>query len=247
MQQVICLCVDDDDARADCFVFACEQLADRGFRRLRKFDPSGTASFATWLRAVVRNLCIDWQRKNHGRYQAFEWTKGLDSLDRQVFHCVYEQGYTADHTFERLVLNFPGLTLRMVEQSVLRLGEKLTQRERWLLSSREVQVDSLDAAEDQRRSAFSIPDAAPDPEHAAMESEYQESLSSAMQGLPAGDQVLLRLRFEQDLTLAEIARLSGLKDAQAADRRLRSLLDQLRGRLSGFSPRLREKTKAASV
>jgi hypothetical protein len=41
----------------------------------------------------------------------------------------------------------------------------------------------------------------------------------------------VRLRFERDLTLAQVARLTGLKDAQTADRRLREVLEDLRERL----------------
>lgn len=247
LQQIIVLSVDDAESQADCFVYACEQLAKSRFRRLRRFDISGDASFATWLRAVVRNLCIDWHRRNRGRYQPFEWTTGLDALDRQVFRCLYEQGYSVGECFEFLSAAVPGLTPAAVEESAERLGKRLSSRERWLLSTRKVQLESLDAGEEQGRSPFRVPDLAPDPERAAIDREYQESLSAAMQGLPVADQLLIRLRFEQDLTLAEIARLTGLKDAQAVDRRLRNVIELLRGRMAGFSPQFRGKTKPASV
>jgi len=44
---------------------------------------------------------------------------------------------------------------------------------------------------------------------------------------------LVRLRYEQGLTLGKVAELTGLKDAQTADRRIRSILDTLREELGG--------------
>ena len=44
----------DLDRASDCFQFVCEKLSEDRFRRLLRFKPQGTASFSTWLRAVVR-------------------------------------------------------------------------------------------------------------------------------------------------------------------------------------------------
>ena len=60
--QVVRLFETDNDPVGDCFVFVCEQLRRNGFQRLKRFRPDGAASFATWLRAVIRNLCLDWRR-----------------------------------------------------------------------------------------------------------------------------------------------------------------------------------------
>jgi DNA-directed RNA polymerase specialized sigma subunit len=80
-----------------------------------------------------------------------------------------------------------------------------------------------------------------------METEYQQALSDALKSLDPRDHLLLRMRFEEDLTLAEIARLAGLKDAQTADRKIRAIVDHVRGQLRGFFPRITGKAKAASV
>lgn len=70
---------DSDDA-ADCFQFVCERFCEAKFRRLRRFNPAGAAKFTTWLRAVARNLCLDWQRKQFGRPRLFR------SIARQPQH-----------------------------------------------------------------------------------------------------------------------------------------------------------------
>jgi hypothetical protein len=43
----------EQDHIADCFVFACEKLAEKNYRRILSFRPDGKARFTTWLRAVV--------------------------------------------------------------------------------------------------------------------------------------------------------------------------------------------------
>lgn len=78
---------------------------------------------------------------------------------------------------------------------------------------------------------WEIPDGAPGPEALAIRNRQREALSRALGGLPAQSRLLVRLRFERDLTLAQVARLTGLKDAQTADRRLREVLEDLRDRL----------------
>jgi RNA polymerase sigma factor (sigma-70 family) len=65
--RVVSYCERDEENRANAFAFLCEQLHLDNCRRLRKFDPEGPASFATWLHAVARNLCRDWRRKQFGR------------------------------------------------------------------------------------------------------------------------------------------------------------------------------------
>ena len=70
-----------------------------------------------------------------------------------------------------------------------------------------------------------------------MDREYQQVLADAIGALPASEQVLLRMRFEQDLTLQEIARVEGLKDAAAADRRIRATLSRIRNHMEGPAAR----------
>ncbi len=69
----------EPDPIADCFVFVCEQLSRNRFRRLRSFKPEGKASFRTWLCAVVRNLCLDWRRKDLGRHRVFQSIARLEA------------------------------------------------------------------------------------------------------------------------------------------------------------------------
>jgi RNA polymerase sigma-70 factor (ECF subfamily) len=172
LQQVVHLFETETDAAADCFVFVCEHLAAGQFQRLRRFRSGGPASFPTWLRAVARNLCIDWRRKIYGRPRSGAYP------DRPSMESIEEAG---------------------------------------------------------------VSDPQPDPEVRAAGLEREAALRGLVARLPEQERLLIRLRFEQDLTLDQIAKLTGLKDAQTVDRRLRQALDSLRESMPG-SGKFRERS-----
>jgi RNA polymerase sigma factor (sigma-70 family) len=73
-----------------------------------------------------------------------------------------------------------------------------------------------------------IPDGRPDPESQTASTEMQSLLENALTRLDGPSRFLIQLRFEQGLTLDQVAKIAGLADAQTADRRIRSILGVLR-------------------
>ena len=219
----------DEDHVADCLLFVCEKLCRNRFRRLRRYQVNGPATFATWLHAVVRNLCLDWHRKEFGRHRVSQSIARLSTVDQAVFRCSYDQGMSSEGTFVSLRPRFPRLTREMVEDSLERIRNSLTHRQLWLLSLR------MRGYEAQRRhselsSQIPAPDA--DPETLASLNERREVLRRAVARLPGDDRLLLRLRFEQDLTLQQVANIMRLGDTQRVDRRIRDVLTRLRKEMS---------------
>jgi RNA polymerase sigma factor (sigma-70 family) len=237
------------DDRADCYLFLCEQLAARNFRRLRKFRVAGSASFSTWLRAVARNLCIDWYRKVAGRHDLPTAVAQLPARDRAVFQRMFTQRYSADETLRLLQPTDPEITLDEVDAAAERIRLLVPARQLFLLQLRSPQIDSLDDVTNEAGGAYvnRLADPAPGQECALLEHEHAEAVRAALARLNPADRLLLQLRYEQDLTLQEVARLSGLRDAQTADRRIRAVLDELRRRLGGLTSRFAGKTKPAAV
>ncbi len=89
-------------------------------------------------------------------------------------------------------------------------------------------------------------DPAPDPEALVALRETHEHVSAALASLNDSDRLLVRLRYQEGLTLQQVAKLVGLKNAQTADRRLREIIDHLRQALGVEAP-VRGKPKPASV
>lgn len=237
----------DSDDRGECFLFACEELARNRCGRLRRFDPEGRAQFTTWLRAVVRNLCVDWHRKTYGRRRMFRSIMPLAALDQRVFRLCFQEQRTANEAYDLMRAETAGLTLLRIEESIERIRRSLNARQMWLLSTGQIDVQPFPSAETGEGGMEREPaDPAPNPEALAEAQEIHTQLQGAMEKLEGGERLLLQLRFEENLTLREVARVLGLKDAQAADRQIRDVLAKLRDAL-GAQASAKGKTHAASV
>lgn len=223
----------DADFVPDCFQFVCERLSANSFRRLRKFRPEGPAVFSTWLRAVVRNLCLDWRRKQFGRTRFFKSISRLSVFDQEVFRHLYERRVSFDETFQSLRSTFPDITHTRLAESRGRIDQELTKRQRQLLDARlSQQASRMGASLDETATPHvNVPDPAPNPEIHAVIKERAAILRQALGRLPPHERLLIRLRFEQELTLEQVARLLGLGNAQRAERQIKGVLEKLREEL----------------
>jgi RNA polymerase sigma factor (sigma-70 family) len=213
----------------DCFLFACERLSDDGFRRLRSFRRHGPARFRTWLATVVANLCIDWRRKLHGRVRPIAAVTALPPLDQKVYRYIYLRGMTRAECQRALVREFPEVTLEQIADANARLFKRLSSRQRWQLSHRFRGSVSLEVAmsPDDESALFQPEDSAPGPERLTEQWASQEAVNDALQRLAPRQRLLLRLRYQQDLTLEEVARLVGLPDPYRANREIQAAVAEL--------------------
>ncbi len=224
----------DADAIADCYLYACEQLCRNDFRRLQKFQPGGPAGFSTWLQVVVHNLCLDWRRHKFGRTRPFGSVNGLPELNQEVFRYLFEERRSASEALGTLRAKFPAITLQQIEDAQADILRNLKPRQRFLLSLRQaVAGPADDLASDSREAALEqVPDGRPSPEDLVVLEERRAGLAASVARLEDAERFLIRLRFEQGLTLQQVARTAGLADAQTADRRIKLILDRLRRELS---------------
>jgi RNA polymerase sigma factor (sigma-70 family) len=220
----------DLDRASDCFQFVCEKLSEDNSRRLLRYKPSGPARLSTWLRAVVRNLCLDWHRQEFGRQRPFRSISRLSIFDQEVFKHVYERGVSVPETFHLLQLKFPDVTPELVAESRDRIEQELTARQRWHLGVRSMRRARAtgNTIEEVGAAPLEIADPRPNPEVLAMVGERRAALERALDRLSNRERLLVRLRFEQELTLEQIARLFDLGNAQRADREIKEVLTRLR-------------------
>jgi RNA polymerase sigma factor (sigma-70 family) len=220
----------NEDAAADCYVYICERLADNRFKRLLKFDPEGNASFPTWLRVVARNLCFDWHRIHSGRRRPFKALGDLSPLELEIFKLRFAQGVSQDETVQRVIKAFPAVATEEILAIEGRLHGSLNGRQHWILSTR--RQDQLSAvaiaAEEAELKVLEVADPKPNQETIFLTAEQQAQLRTLVASLPSEERFLLQLRFEQDLSLDEVARLCGLGDGQRVHRRITAVLKKLR-------------------
>jgi len=237
----------EPDHVSDCYLFICERLCRDRFRRLRRFRPNGPAQFSTWLSAVVRNLCMDWHRREFGRHRVFRVIGQLSSLDQEVFRQVYERGLLQDDTLLILGPRFRGLSSQQIAESVERIQVRLTPRQRWLLAVRHMKPTGNRGNNEEATPMPDPSDPQPDPEQRAVAEERIEALRRGLDRLPSRERLLLRLCFEQELTLEEVARVLGLQDAQGADRQIKQALEHLRKEIERGGGQTGGKSKSLSV
>ena len=210
----------------ECFLYACEQLNDNGFRRLLKFNAAGKAQFNTWLSTVVFNLCADWHRREYGRVTLLPAIAALPAFDQSVYRMVIEQGMDKEASFQALRADFPDLTRELVTNAVARVHSLLTPRQRW-----QITVRNRGRRQARRVSAEDLfeklPDTASGPEADAEKQQELEALQDGISRLPADQRLLLRLRFQEGLRLKKIAQLKVHGDVNVAWRQIQSAIDAL--------------------
>ena len=221
----------DSERADDCFVFVCEQLSARGYRRLFQYRADGAASFVTWLRVVVRNLALDWHRKQAGRHRVFESVAKLPLLHQEIYRLRFLEGHSLEEIHAVLQSRFPNLTMESVGRADAELRGSLSSRQEWLLAGQRAETVALDPADPADAPAVEVADPAPGPEALAISQEEGERLAGRLARLEPSERLLLQLRFGQGVTLAKVARFAGLPDAQTADRRIRGILDRLKKEL----------------
>ncbi len=219
----------DAQMAEDCILFVCEHLSDDGFYRLQQYDPDRGVPFRGWLNAVVTNLCVEWHRREFGRERVPPPVEHLRPFDQRVFHLRYQQDLDLHSCFELLRDEFPDLTREALSAALARVQGALTWRQRWSLLRRRGRY--LPPAAGQL-SVSELPSREADPERHASIRERRTRLRRALELLPPEDQVLLRLRYGQDLSLEQVARVCGLPNLHMARRRIEAALAKLGEALS---------------
>lgn len=234
-----------DDGATECFIYVCGALSDDGFRRLRAFRPVGPARFRTWLMAVVSNLCVDWRRKEHGRVRPLKCIACLPELDQLVYRCIYLRGMSRTQCLRVLQPRYPDLTEQQVSEINGRLFKLLTPQQRWQLSVRTPHSKPLirDAEAADEDESWQLEEPGPGPDDRAAEIEELQLLRNALARLPIQQRLLLRLRYEQDLTLAEVARLTRQPDPFRANRQTHAALEALANLMDAQRTRADRKTR----
>ncbi|MGA9574517.1 MAG: sigma-70 family RNA polymerase sigma factor, partial [Lysobacterales bacterium] len=201
-----------DPARLnDCYLFISEKLAANNYHRLVNYQPEGSASFRSWFGVVVANLCIDWRRHRRGRPRLFKSIKKLSHLDQKVFKHRFQQRLSMDTCLEILRTHFPDLNQLQLAGSIARINTTLSPAQMQFLYTQHAKTVSLDQKQN-RASSIEPVESGPGPEKVTALSQDQEKLEKALAGLTPHQRLLIKLRFQQDLSLKEIARLTRLGD-----------------------------------
>ena len=183
------------------------ELGADGFRRLQAYD--GRGSFAGYVRRVLRNLCLDWRRKQTGRRRLPEVIQRLGELEQRAYQWMYWSGCSAEEVQSRLRGRAPEPEVR---EAIRRVEEAAAARKP--LPRRAPAGAGLDLD-------LELVATTPSPEHILLEAEKDEQredlvrlVRAVVEKLPLQQRMYVRLRFfeEPPLTPRQIAAVLGTKE-----------------------------------
>ena len=214
---------------------AARDLTQDVFLRATRAPGPATSNggLKAWLFRIARNLALDYHRRVHGRFRIFESVARLPLLDQLVFRRRYRDRFSLEETLASLRPQLPALTFEAVAAADQRLGAVLTSRQRFAMAVERPRIEPLlTTDESDGRPPLDPPASGPSPEDVLAGVERRSRLRAALATLSPSDRLLVRLRLEQELTLAEVAVIAGFTGPQQADRRLREVYARLRAMLA---------------
>jgi DNA-directed RNA polymerase specialized sigma24 family protein len=228
--------VRERDEVMDVYTRVCVHLSADGCARLRRHD-SSRGTLGAWLVVVVRNAVVDLVRSRVGRRRMFKAVRSLDAFDRRVFELYYWSGQRPGDIAERLqVEERRTVGLGDVLTALERIHQVLEQRQRAeLLSTMVRQRPPLSLHDEEGRLAVDPPSRARTPEQAAMAAERERQFAAALATLPVEEAAIVRLRFVQGLSLAQVRRALHLE--ALTGERVREILARLRQALEAHDLR----------
>jgi RNA polymerase sigma factor (sigma-70 family) len=199
------------------------RLVDDGYKILRSFQ--GRSKFLTYITIVVQRMLIDYRIHEWGKWHTSAEAQRLGPLAVRIESLVYRDGKTVEEVLPLVQADDPALTLDSVRAILDRLPQREPRR----------RAVSADILEHVASPAASTDSAALHGEHASIAARLASVLRCLIERLPEEDRLLLQLRFDAGMTVAQIARSLHL-DQKRLYRRLENLFNRLRTELeaAGF-------------
>lgn len=196
-----------------------EKLLEDDYAVLRKFQ--GQSRLSTYLTTVVQRLFFDWLRARKGRPRPSAAARRMGTVAIRLERLLYWDGFSFDEACRILQENHGvELSWRELEEMAGRLPPRSIER----VHEGGERADALSGSVER-----------PDEAALAREREAEAErvvgvLEEALEELEPEDRMVLRMRFEDDFTVADIARGLAL-DQKPLYRRIEGLKVRLRREL----------------
>jgi RNA polymerase sigma factor (sigma-70 family) len=192
---------------------------DRNYEALRRFE--GRASLATYITVVVQHLFLDNRNRVWGRWRPSTEARRLGPVGILLERLVTRDGYGTEQAFELLRVNHSV----QIDPALRAFGEKLCGR---APSRRFVTEDDAGEIQSEGPGADANVLRA---EQDFLAKRVQSILDRARQSLSPMERLILKMRFEDRVPVADIARSLHL-DQRRLYRTIERLLGSLRARLT---------------
>jgi DNA-directed RNA polymerase specialized sigma24 family protein len=216
----------DRDEAMDLYTLVCERLAADDCARLRQWNPA-RGQLAAWLAVVVRRTVVDWVRSRAGRRRLFGSIKALDALDRRIFELHFWHERPPHEIAEVLSAERrEPVGLARVLSGLDAVHAALSDRQRGELLSaaiRSRQAASLEV--ELERGGWDPVDQGADVEQMMDAQATADRLERVLASLDPEDAAIVRLRYVEGLSLADVGRALHLPGL--GEKRLRDLIARI--------------------
>jgi len=211
--------------REDFAGFVRLRLIEHNYAVLRKFQ--NRSSWRTYLAAVIERLSLDFCVARWGRWRPSAAADRLGPVAVLLEQLVSRDGHTLEEAMEIVHTNHASA---LSQRQLRDIWGQLPAR----IKTTEVGEEAAATVSSNQSSESNVEDA----ERLEGIERLERTLQSAFAVVPDQDRVLLALRFDQDLSIAQIATLTGVS-VPTLHRRLDRTIKDLRRALttSGFDPR----------
>jgi RNA polymerase sigma factor (sigma-70 family) len=205
------------DAADDFCGWARARLIENDYAAIRKFE--GRSAFATYLVVVLTRFVLDYNVQRWGRWRSSAEARRLGDVAVHAERLLYRDGYSVSEAAS--ALRHAG-AMTLSDRAFAELAAQIPPRAR----PREVGDGVLAAI----AGPALADDAVRQTEQAAAWARVRDALADALHELDPEDQLILRMRFWDGASVADIARALHCEQ-KPLYRRIERQLAQLRGRL----------------
>ena len=207
----------DYDEVMEKYLFICSKIAQNDCAILRRFRIErpgfGSPKFTTWICTVVQNLCIDAHRVKHGRRRLPRAIEVLSPLQKEVFKLYFWKGLSVEEI--NSILGEAGRKRSMSLSSII---SSIEQGFAYSSNGRARGTEGLSFVPYNDQVAYTED----------QERELTESLNEWMAAITEEEQAVLRLRFWENMSVKEIARLLRIQPERKVSRIVGKALKVLR-------------------
>jgi RNA polymerase sigma factor for flagellar operon FliA len=208
-----------EDEAQDFASYVKLKLIEKEYAILRKHDQR--ASFEGFISVVVQHLFLDYRITQWGKWHASAEAKRHGDCGVTIEAMLCRDGRSIEEVIPLLQRRWPELTRQRIEEIAGALPRRI---------GRPRAVDLEAAADEVGGDVATVFETAFAADRMKMSREVDATVRSAMEDLEERDRLILRLKYEGEMSVADIART--LKtDQKPLYRRLQRALAQIRARL----------------
>ncbi len=214
----------DRDEVMEVYTAVCERLQAQDYAALRRFRAG--SPIRPWLSVIVGNAAHDRKRRTRTGVIPETFYNRLTPFEKSVYRLHFYHRLANTDIAEVLASREAGITADDVQQALDRIHDLLGDERRWRLMEQialQRRTTSVDAMIE-----MGLDPLADDYEEGRERQDRRAALAAALESMTPEDQLLLHLRFEQNLSAPQIADIMGYSQFRYVYTRLSTAIDRMR-------------------